>query len=148
MSAEMQRLTPRQRLSISRQMLIEQLNGSEPPMPDIGEGSAIAPARRDGKAARARWVAVVRHVARRWWRRHPAHAAGQLALPVLERYAREHPVKLLAAAAATGALAVLAKPWRLLSVTAVMTAVFKSSDVADLVNTLMQKATHARKEAP
>jgi hypothetical protein len=148
MSAEMQRLTPRQRLSISRQILIEQLNGSEPPMPDIGEGSAIAPARPNGKAAQARWAAVVRQVARRWWRRHPAHAAGQLARPVLERYAREHPVKLLAAAAATGALAVLVKPWRLLSISAVTAAVFKSSDVADLVNTLMRKTTQPRKDAP
>ena len=87
-------------------------------------------------------------VVRRWWRRHPANAAGQLALPLLERYAREEPAKLVAAAAATGALVVLVKPWRLLSITAVLAAVLKTSDVADLVTTLMKKTTNPRKDAP
>ncbi|SEL09120.1 hypothetical protein SAMN05518845_104413 [Variovorax sp. YR750] len=85
------------------------------------------------------WLAVGRSVVERWWRRHPAHAVGQLARPVLEHYARKEPAKLMAAAAATGALLVLARPWRLLSATAVLAAVLKTSDVADLVNTLMRK---------
>jgi hypothetical protein len=56
---------------------------------------------------------------------------------LLERYARKQPFKLVAAASAVGALAVLVKPWRLLSVTAVLAAVLKTSDVADMVNSVM-----------
>ncbi|MFS2050399.1 hypothetical protein ACEN8K_15905, partial [Variovorax sp. CT11-76] len=88
-------------------------------------------------------------MAERWWRRHPAHAAGQLARPLLERYARKEPAKLMAIAAATGAVVVLVRPWRLLSVTAVLAAVLKTSDLADIVNTLMQqKTTPPRKDPP
>jgi hypothetical protein len=87
-------------------------------------------------------------VVRRWWRRHPANAAGQLARPLLERYAREEPAKLVGAAAAAGALVVLVKPWRLLSITAVLAAVVKTSDVADMVTTLMQKNANPRKDPP
>ena len=78
----------------------------------------------------------------------PAHAAGQLARPVLEHYARKQPAKLMAIAAATGAALVLVRPWRLLSVTAVLAAVLKTSDVADVVNTLMQKNTSPPRKDP
>ncbi|WP_295988375.1 hypothetical protein [uncultured Variovorax sp.] len=98
------------------------------------------------------WIAVGRSVLERWWRRHPAHAVGQLARPVLENYARKEPAKLMAAAAATGALLVLVKPWRLLSVTAVLAAVLKTSDVADLITTMMSKSPSSprppRKDTP
>jgi hypothetical protein len=94
------------------------------------------------------WAGVARNVAQRWWRRHPANAAGQLARPLLERYAREQPLKLLAGAAAVGAVTVLVKPWRLLSITALLAAVLKTSDVADLVTTLMQKNSSPQKDPP
>jgi len=41
-----------------------------------------------------------------------------------------------------------AKPWRLLSITAVLAAVVKTSDVADMVTTLMQKNANPRKDPP
>lgn len=79
----------------------------------------------------------------------PANAVGQLARPLLDRYAREQPAKLMAAAAAAGALVVLVKPWRLLSITAVLAAALKTSDVADLVTTLMHKnPSPSRKDSP
>ena len=94
------------------------------------------------------WLPLGRSILQRWWRRHPAHAAGQLARPVLEHYARKQPAKLMAIAAATGAALVLVRPWRLLSVTAVLAAVLKTSDVADVVNTLMQKNTSPPRKDP
>jgi len=110
-----------------------------------GEGGGR---RRNGNV----WLAVGRSVLERWWRRHPAHAVGQLARPMLEHYARKEPAKLMAAAAATGAVLVLVKPWRLLSATAVLAAVLKTSDVADLINTLMSKTPSSprppRKDSP
>lgn len=153
-------LTPQQRLSMSRRALIAQLQGDEIPtrarwFDDAPDGSRLIDEqiedRRDlpGPSPHGnQWAKVAANVARRWWRRHPANAAGQLALPLLERYAREQPAKLMAAAAATGALVVLVKPWRLLSVTAILAALLKTSDVADLVTTLMTKTANPRKDSP
>lgn len=167
-SAEQLPLTPQQRLALSRRALVRQLRGGtgrraeQLHTSDFGpeedqeyahhdshadlppHGGAAAP----GLAGNV-WFSMGRSVAERWWRRHPAHAVGQLARPLLERYARKQPAKLMAIAVATGAVVVLVKPWRLLSVTAVLAAVMKTSDVADVVNTLMQKnSSPPRKDLP
>ena len=157
------RLTPQQRLAISRRALVRQLNGSGEAHREARESDddleyahhAIpgAPARetslQQGRQGRGSiWGSVARGVVQRWWRRHPAHAAGQLARPLLEHYARTEPAKLMAVAAATGAVLVLVKPWRLLSLTAVLAAVLKTSDVADIVNTLMLKTTSPPRKDP
>lgn len=138
MSAERERLTPQQRLSLSRRALIAQLHRDD---------EDESPQQVDGHHGNP-WSEAANHVMRRWWRRHPVNAAGQLALPLLERYAREHPAKLIAAAAAAGALVVLIRPWRLLPITAILAAVFKTSDVADLVTTLMKKSAGPREDTP
>lgn len=151
-------LTPQQRLARSRRALVDQLQGGRPRRddefdaypPEEGEFAEL-PEGAEGRAqgaGRFAWSSVARNVVRRWWRRHPANAVGQLARPLLDRYAREEPAKLVAAAAATGALVVLIKPWRLLSITAVLAAVLKTSDVADMVTTLMQKNANPRKDPP
>jgi hypothetical protein len=154
-------LTPQQRLAISRRALVRQLNGGEEahraarePDDDLeyahGDIPGAPPARETTSRGRRDniWSSVARGVVQRWWRRHPAHAVGQLARPVLEHYARTEPAKLMAVAAATGAVLVLVKPWRLLSLTAVLAAVLKTSDVADIVNTLMQKTTSPPRKDP
>ena len=120
---------------------------------DIGEGNPGEQGEGGGRRRNGNvWLAVGRSVLERWWRRHPAHAVGQLARPMLEHYARKEPAKLMAAAAATGAVLVLVRPWRLLSATAVLAAVLKTSDVADLINTLMSKTPSSprppRKDSP
>lgn len=166
-SAERPPLTPQQRLALSRRALVRELNGGEEParasryataqepdddleyaQHDTPDALAHEPRSR-GRAGNNVWLSMGRSVVERWWRRHPAHAVGQLARPLLENYARKQPAKLMAAAAATGAVLVLVKPWRLLSVTAVLAAVLKTSDVADIVNTLMQKTqSPPRKDPP
>lgn len=172
-SDERSSLTPQQRLALSRRALVRQLNGDADAANDdaqpraerdreledeleyaFDDPSAAAPRRKrhPQNPRRGRnnvWLSMGRGVVERWWRRHPAHAIGQLARPLLEHYARKEPAKLMAAAAATGAVLVLVKPWRLLSTTAVLAAVLKTSDVADLVNTLMRKTTSLpRKDSP
>ncbi|MGJ7569826.1 hypothetical protein ACSFBX_04770 [Variovorax sp. RB2P76] len=168
-AAERAPLTPQQRLSLSRRALVRQLNGVSEPhqdqhyrptqaaedeleyahteaaaaLPPLGEHSA-RPAGLSGNV----WFSMGRSVVQRWWQRHPAQAVGQLARPLLESYARKQPAKLMAIAAAAGAVVVLVKPWRLLSVTAVLAAVLKTSDVADVVNTLMQKNSSSPRKDP
>lgn len=153
-------LTPQQRLALSRRALVRQFNGAAHlqdeelnPTARALDDEDLEYEHQDTSAAQTSagrdfqprgaggnvWLSMGRSVAQRWWRRHPAHAVGQLARPLLEGYARKQPAKLMAIAAATGAVVVLVKPWRLLSLTAVLAAVLKTSDVADIVNTLMQK---------
>jgi hypothetical protein len=148
MSIEREQLTPQQRLTLSRRALIAQLQGDKGESADWRDAAPDeSPRQVDGHRSHP-WSEVASHVVRRWWRRHPANAAGQLALPLIERYAREQPAKLIAAAAATGALIVLIRPWRLLSITAILAAALKTSDVADLVTTLMKKPGKPRKDGP
>ncbi|HET7837995.1 MAG TPA: hypothetical protein VFL43_19415 [Variovorax sp.] len=148
MGAERQSLTPQERLAMSRRALVAQLQGDRHEAAPDELYALPAPAGRPAAYDHFAWSSVARGVVRRWWRRHPANAAGQLARPLLERYAREEPAKLVGAAAAAGALVVLVKPWRLLSITAVLAAVVKTSDVADMVTTLMQKNANPRKDLP
>ncbi|MDM0038100.1 hypothetical protein QTH89_16850 [Variovorax sp. J22G21] len=133
-------LTPQQRLAISRRALVQQLRGEAPPVaPERARSGAQPPRpRKPSLFDRVAWLPVARSMAERWWRRHPANAVGQLARPVLDRYARENPAKLVAVAAAAGAVIVLVRPWRLLSVGALVAAALKSSDIADMVTTVMR----------
>jgi hypothetical protein len=157
MATESDLLTPKERLAISRRALVLQFEGRKPrharapavePLDDLEDIDELPlnEAQYESSGARFGWASMGRSVVRRWWRRHPANAVGQLARPLLDRYAREEPAKLVGAAAATGALIVLVKPWRLLSITAVLAAILKTSDVADLVTTMMQNNDYPRKD--
>ncbi|MDP9899813.1 glycine zipper domain-containing protein [Variovorax ginsengisoli] len=153
-------LTPQQRLAISRRALVRQLRGDSGdahaneydaydagPGEDPAHGGALDRPDSNG-GANLPWLSVARRVGERWWRRHPANAAAQLAKPLLQRYARERPFKVVGIAAGVGALLVVVKPWRLLSITAIAAAVLKTSDVADLVTTLMHNNNSPRKDPP
>ena len=131
-------LSAQERLAISRRALVNQLQGA----PATGKAERPRSSLLDGVA----WAPMARGMARHWWQRHPLHAAGQLARPVLERYARQEPLKLVAVAAAAGALVVLARPWRLLTASGVAATLFKTSDVAGVVSALMQRRPSARKK--
>jgi len=141
-------LTAQERLAISRRALLEQWHGSEEETAEHPDLASRRPRRAASSLVSATWLPVARSVAQRWWRDHPANAAAHLALPVLERVAREQPLKLVAGAAVVGALVVLVKPWRLLSVTALGAALFKTSDIAGVVTTLMQRRSNPTRKEP
>lgn len=135
-------LTPQQRLALSRRALFRQPASVADEAYDAPLEAPEVSAPRAGASFPLQglpWLDMTRSVALRWWRRHPANAACQLARPVLQRFAEDRPGRLMAVAAGTGALVVLVKPWRLLSVTAVLAMLLKTSDVADMVTTLMQR---------
>jgi hypothetical protein len=52
---------------------------------------------------------------------------------MVENYARANPLKLIGIAAAAGALVVIAKPWRLISVTGVVVAALRSTQMSSLI---------------
>lgn len=145
-------LTPEQRLAQSRLALLEALAPPAPPPRRAGAPAAKAATTSRGKSVlhSLPWLDMGRNMARRWWQRHPLHAAGQLAHPLIQGYASRHPAKLMAGAAAAGSLLSLTRPWRLLSGTALLALLLRTSDVADLITTLTASRSEPspRKETP
>ena len=81
----------------------------------------------------AGWLRHAQHVARSWWRHHPASMGLELVTPALSSYAARKPVQYLGIAAAVGAVLVLVRPWRLISVTGLIVAIVKSSQLSSVV---------------
>ena len=133
-------LTVQQRLALSRRVLVSHLQGdNRGHSSDPGSDSEQQSGPISSLLSRSSYGLLVRNLVTYWWNRHPVNAAGQLARPFLERYAQRSPVKLLVISAGIGALVILIKPWRLLSVTALLAALLKTSSMADIVTTLMEK---------
>lgn len=85
---------------------------------------------------------------RAWWRSQPAHLALELGQPVFEKYARAHPIKVLALSAGAGAVVVLARPWRLISVTGVLVAALKSAQLSSLASDVLRSPRAPDASAP
>lgn len=98
------------------------------PPPDAGSG----------------WLGHLAHALRTWWRYHPAHMAVELASPMMRGYARRKPVQLLAISLAAGAALTFARPWRLISLTTLLVAVLKSSQLSNLFMAAMSAADYPK----
>jgi hypothetical protein len=103
------------------------------------EAAAAAGAASEG--VKGLWRTLSR-TARAWWRSHPAHMAVEVGQPLLEKYAAANPLKLLAISAAIGGAIVLAKPWRLISVTGLLIAALRSTQMSGLVASLLSPEPH------
>ena len=135
-------MTPAERLALSRLAIIEHLERREhrheraDSGPDSGrdEPDSKAMGRTVHRPRRRRgWFGGVLNAARTWWNHHPAQLALELVTPALQSYARRKPFQLPGIAAATGAALVLTRPWRLVSLTSVLIAVVKSSQLTGVV---------------
>jgi hypothetical protein len=78
-----------------------------------------------------------------WWRRHPLRDVVELSRPALEGYARRHPARLVAYGAGTGALAIVLRPWKLLSSATVLALLFRYVDVSGMVSRLLDGASRS-----
>jgi hypothetical protein len=92
------------------------------------------------------WFGHMRHAVRTWWRYHPAHMAVELASPLMRGYARRKPGQLLAISLAAGAALTFARPWKLISLTTLLVAVLKSSQLTHLLTAAVSAADY-RKDA-
>ena len=95
---------------------------------------------RDDFFSRNRWLRGMSSAARAWWRHHPAQMAVELATPALRSTMRRHPFSVLAASAGVGALLVVTRPWRLISVTTLVVAIVKSSQLSGVVMSALADA--------
>ena len=90
------------------------------------------------------WFDHVRHGVRTWWRYHPAHMAVDLASPLMRNYARRKPMQLLAISLAAGAALTFARPWRLISITKLIVALLKSSQLSQVFMAAMSAADYRK----
>jgi hypothetical protein len=88
----------------------------------------------------ASWYARLKRAAVAWWRSQPARLGVELAKPILSRYAARKPAQFLGIAVAGGALVVVARPWRLVSMTGLIVALLKSSQLSSVVMSAMSTA--------
>jgi len=135
-------LTPAQRLQASRHAISAHLQGQGRGRRSDGDAVRAGDSPDDSRAPSSgpAWWRIARHTLRVWWHHHPAYSAALVAQPVLARYASEKPLQVVGIAAAVGAAAVLIKPWRLISVGALVAATLKSQDVTRLLVSLMSQA--------
>lgn len=114
------------------------------------EGAEADLAQQDpaSQASRSGWFNRVTHAGRIWWRHHPAHMALELATPSLSSYARRRPAVFIGAAMAIGAAAVLARPWKVISLTGLLVALAKSSQLSSLVMSAMSAADYRDDDSP
>lgn len=136
----------KQRLEASRRALMQNMlrnrgdrgdRSSVPGQPNGAYGpdnAAAADAASDG--VKGLWR-TLRRTAKAWWRSHPAHLAVELGEPLISKYAAANPLKLLAVSALLGGAIVMAKPWRLISMTGLLIAALRSTQVPRLVASLL-----------
>ena len=90
------------------------------------------------------WFDRAQHAASIWWRHHPAHMAVEVAAPLLASYGRRNPVQLLGFAALAGAALMFARPWRLISLTTLVVAVVKATNLPSVLMSAMSAADYER----
>lgn len=135
------------RLARSRLALIEHVHRKER-KPDRARARQARGEHEDGEqweAAEAAaatggggWFSRVGRAAKSYWRHHPARVGLQMATPVLSQVASRRPLAYVGIAAVAGAVFMMARPWRLISVTGVLIALAKSPQLAGVVMSAMQ----------
>ena len=103
-------------------------------------------ARGAGRRSPSGWLHHAQHVARSWWRHHPASMGLELVTPALSSYAARKPVQYLGIAAAIGAVVMVVRPWRLISVTGLIVAIVKSSQLSSVVMSAMAGADFGKED--
>jgi hypothetical protein len=66
--------------------------------------------------------------------------AVEMATPALQSYLRKRPFQVLALSAGVGALLVVTRPWRLISLTTLVVAIVKSSQLSGVVMSALSDA--------
>lgn len=127
--------TPQERLAISRKAIIRHMGQAEYDENDE-DWRDFDDAEQPRPAADGTW-GLVKHAVLAWWRHHPVGVVFDLAKPVVGKYAKEQPLKLLGIAAGIGAAVALLRPWRLLSLGGVLLATLKSSQLSSGVLSML-----------
>jgi hypothetical protein len=108
---------------------------------DNFQGSTNPAANGDRSTERGgAWQLFTQAVAN-WWQHHPLQIAVDVGKPFLNSFARDKPLQLLGVAAGVGAAVVLIKPWRLVSMTGLALAAFRSTRLSSTLLSMLPRAT-------
>ena len=144
MDVDLSKLPAKQRLELTRRAIAGQLARKRGGTIHTAEEEFVAdPAQPDSGM-----LSSSRRAAQAWWQTHPLHNAVDLARPLLEDYAQHKPLQLVGVAAGTGAALTLLKSWRVLSLTGVVLALVKTSDVKSTARYFMGRRTVHETLAP
>ncbi|MEO5670563.1 MAG: hypothetical protein ABIR26_07715 [Ramlibacter sp.] len=146
------------KLALTRRAIIEQIQSREPPSrdreaarervrKDTSPRGAAGSAQKPGARLRGRFAGFQRALGA-WWRHHPAHMGIEIATPLLSSYAARRPVLYLGCAAGLGALAMVIRPWRLVSATGLVVALLKSSQLSSMVMSALSAADYGSDRPP
>lgn len=133
-------LTPQERLAISRMAILKHMNRHHREFEDrtddeLGSSDPSRPASHGT-------LGIIKQAAKVWWHRNPASTVVELAQPLLSGYASVHPFKLLAISAGIGAATVVIRPWRMVSVGALLVGAVKSSGMTNALASMITSVTH------
>ena len=135
--------SPLSRLAASRKALVRQMarsdGRSEDNIPDAFPETNHQATGTDMNSERRSTWEVIAQAAMAWWQHHPVQIAIDIGRPFLFNYARDKPMQLLGISAGIGAAAILVKPWRLVSVTGIVVAVFRSTKLSSTLLSLLPR---------
>ncbi|MDB5885239.1 MAG: hypothetical protein JWR74_1410 [Polaromonas sp.] len=134
-------LSPQARLALSRKAIFAHMNRNHRHEAEYIGDSTGAPHASGKSASKPSLFNNLKHAARLWWNRHPASAAVELASPFLMDYARANPFKLVGVSAVAGAAVVVLRPWRMVSVSALLVTAVKSSGLSNTLITMLSSFT-------
>ncbi|WPB56584.1 hypothetical protein [Xylophilus sp. GOD-11R] len=137
--AMMNELVPSTRPSAPRKSIepLVQRPSADASPEQLGYEAAIGQDEADRLDTGTGWFSVARRSLRAWWEFHPVRVVGSIAEPVLVEYARQRPLKLMGIAAGVGAVLVITRPWRLVSIGGLAVAALKSSQVSNFALSLL-----------
>lgn len=141
-------LTPQERLAISRKAIIRHMNRHSSEARTKEEDDDLPQDDNAGQQASQGKLSLVKHALQIWWERHPASMAVELSRPILNDYAKSHPFQLLGISAGTGAAIVVLRPWRLLSVGALLGAALKSSGLTNALVSMLVSVNRSHESVP
>ena len=143
-------MTPAEKLARSRLAIIEYLAPREHRREARASSEASAEDQaEDGGPDRpfgGGWLHGMSSAARTWWNHHPAQLVVEMATPALQSYLRKRPFQVLALSAGVGALLVVTRPWRLISLTTLVVAIVKSSQLSGVVMSALSDAQGWQKQ--
>ena len=90
------------------------------------------------------WGGRLGHGVRVWWRNHPARMVADLAAPVVQDYAQRKPLQFLGISLAAGVALTFASKWKLISVTALVVALLKSSQLSHVLMAALSAADYQK----
>lgn len=135
-----------QNLTQTRRELLNYLAQSERSESDASERKQSRRAAQANSASGSpgfEWSSLIQAGLSSWWHDHPARAGASLLKSATEEYARKKPLQVVTIAAVTGAAVVLLKPWRLVSATALMLSLFRSSNFTGMATSVLETAAQS-----